>query len=141
MPRSSGSPAQRVLAATFVALLVAGTPAVAQRNVASPPRGVEYVNGGITQDEADALRQQAGAFTLEIQFARRMDVGNAFAADVQVRIVDGNGRTVIDIPSAEPIVLANVPPGRYMIEATFDGQTKRQTVSVGRGRTQTTLLW
>jgi len=38
-------------------------------------------------------------------------------------------------------VLANVPAGRYTIEATFDGQTKCQTVNVGRGRTQTTFLW
>jgi hypothetical protein len=105
------------------------------------PRGTDYVNGGVTKEEADELRAQARAFPLEIQFARRMDVGNAFAADVRVRIVDARGATVLDIPSADPILLANVPPGRYTIEATLDGQTKRQTVNVGRGHAQTTFVW
>jgi hypothetical protein len=132
---------QHLVVAASLALALSASPLAVAQGAPGSSRGVEYVTGGITQDEADALRQQAASFPLEIQFARRMDVGNAFAADVQVRVLDANGRSVIDIPAAQPILLANVPAGRYTIEATFDGQTKRQTVNVGRGRTQTTFLW
>ena len=125
-------------ALTALALLVAPA-ALAQSGVM--PRGTDYVNGGVTKDEADELRAQARSFPLEIQFARRMDVGNAFAANVSVRIIDARGATVLDMPSADPILLANVPPGRYTIDATLDGQTKRQTINVGRGRAQTTFVW
>ena len=127
------------VAAGWLALAFLATPVFAQG--AGMPRGTDYVTGGVTKDEADELRAQARSFPLEIQFARRMDVGNAFAANVQVRITDSRGVTVLDVPASDPILLANVPPGRYTVEATLDGQTKRQTVNVGRGRSQTTFVW
>lgn len=98
-------------------------------------------NGGITTEEADALRAQAASYPLEIQFARRMAEGDAFAADVAVRISDRAGNTVLDLPSAEPILLARLPEGRYVVEATYEGQTKRQQVTVGRGHQKLGFLW
>jgi hypothetical protein len=136
------SKGRRAIAAGSLTLALAATPlALAQPATSGPARGVEYVTGGVTKDEADQLRQQAASFTLEVQFARRTEAGNAFAADVQVRILDASGRTVMEVPSAQPILLANVPPGRYTVEATLEGQTKRASVTVGRGHSAVTLLW
>ena len=106
-----------------------------------PAATVTFVNGGITQDEADALRAQARDYPLEIQFATRTDTGNAFAADVHVRITDANGRQVLVLPSADPILLATLPPGRYTVEATFEGVARRQQVEVGRGHTKVGFRW
>lgn len=103
--------------------------------------GVQYVTGGVSKEEADQLRAQAKAFPLELQFSRRMETGNAFASDVFVRILDSSGRSVLEIPAAQPIVLANVAPGRYTVEATLNGQTKRQNVDVGKRRSNLSFLW
>ncbi|HVE49253.1 MAG TPA: hypothetical protein VNG69_06495 [Casimicrobiaceae bacterium] len=103
--------------------------------------GVQYVTGGIGKGEADALRAQAKGFPLELQFSRRTETGNAFESDVAVRIIDASGRAVLEIPAAQPIVLANVAPGRYTVEATANGQTKRQTVDVGKGRSNISIIW
>jgi hypothetical protein len=100
---------------------------------------VNIVNGGVTQEEADQLRAQAPMYPLEIRFARAAD--GAFAADVHVRIVDASGRQVFVLPAAEPILLAKLPPGTYTIEATFEGQTKRQQVTLGRGHQKLGFAW
>jgi hypothetical protein len=133
-----GAPMRRfaTVALAAVALNVA-FPASAQ----PPGSTVTFVNGGITQDEADALRARARDYPLEIQFAARTETGNAFVADVHVRITDAHGRQVMVLPSADPILLATLPPGRYTVEATFEGETKRQQVDVGRGHTKIGFAW
>jgi hypothetical protein len=128
----------RSLFVTSFALAVASAPlAFAQSPAAGGARSLNYVTGGVTKEEADALRAQANSFALELQFSR----GGAFASDVPVRIIDAGGRVVMEIGAAQPILLLNVPPGRYTVEATFDGQTKRQTVDVGRGHTKASFVW
>ena len=129
----------QVIALSIGSTLVALSPhAVAQPHAEST---VTFVNGGVTQEEADELRAQARAYPLQIQFAQQTDTGNGFAADVHVRIVDASGRQVMVIPSAEPILLADLPPGRYTVEATLEGQTKRQQVTIGRGHQKLGFQW
>lgn len=127
----------RTLVVTSFALAVAAAPLASAQSPATGARSLNYVTGGVTKEEADALRAQASSFALELQFSR----GGAFAADVPVRITDSAGRVVMDIGAAQPILLLNVPPGRYTVEATFDGQTKRQTVDVGKGHSKASFVW
>ena len=125
------------------ALLASAAFAAAPIAGAQPQSGstVNFVNGGVTQDEADALRAQASSYPLAIQFAQRTDTGNAFAANVHVRIVDASGRQVMVVPDADPILLANLPPGRYTVEATLEGQVRRQQVTIGRGHQKLGFQW
>jgi hypothetical protein len=129
------------LTACIAATIFWMTPAaVAQDTLRTPPGPpVSFVNGGVTQEEADQLRAQASMYPLEIRFARAAD--GAFAADVHVRIVDASGRQVFVLPAAEPILLAKLPPGTYTVEATFEGQTKRQQVNVGRSHQKLGFAW
>jgi hypothetical protein len=103
-----------------------------------------FVNGGITSDEADVMRQEATHYPLEITLARRGERPglNDFVADAQLRVIDGAGRVVVERNDAGPIFLADLPPGDYTIEATFGGQTKTDRVQVsGARRAQVTFLW
>ncbi|HVO88016.1 MAG TPA: carboxypeptidase regulatory-like domain-containing protein [Casimicrobiaceae bacterium] len=104
---------------------------------------VDYVNGGITSDEADELRAQARSFPLEVQLAEhRGDEGNAFVADAPLRITDESGREVVDVATAGPIFLARVPDGRYTVEAEHNGKVKRQRVTVTGGpHAKVGFLW
>ena len=128
-----------ILAAVLVAAPVGWAQRPAPAGLAGP--GVEYVNGGVTSDEADHLRAQAANYPLQIQFARAMPAGNAFVAGVGVRVIDARGTAVLSLPAADPILLADLPPGRYTVEATYQGDTKRQQVTIGRGHQKLGFQW
>ena len=103
-----------------------------------------FVNGGITKDEADLMRQEAPRYPLEVTLARRGETPgrNEFVAEAQLRVVDRAGRVVLERPDTGPIFLANLPDGAYTVEATYGGQTKSQRVQVSGGRhAQVTFLW
>jgi hypothetical protein len=133
--------ARHVLVAA--ALACAAGPALA----ADPSQIVNQrptINGGITKDEADLIRQQAPRYPLEITVARRGETPghNDFAAQAQLRVIDSAGRVVLDRDDAGPIFLADLPDGAYTVEATLNGQTKTQRVQLNGGRhAAVTFLW
>jgi hypothetical protein len=127
--------------ATLGALLASGAALAAGGSLVSKQ---PFVNGGITSDEADVMRQEATHYPLEITLARRGETPglNDFVAGAQLRVIDSAGRLVVDRTDAGPIFLADLPPGSYTIEATYSGQTKTDRVQVSNaGRAQVTLLW
>ena len=110
---------------------------------ASPQVGtLPFINGGITQDEADLLRQEAQRYPLEITMARRSEIAgrNEFVADAQLRVIDSAGRVVLE-RNAGPIFLADLPKGTYTIEASHNGETKTERVQLGGRHAQVTFLW
>jgi hypothetical protein len=132
---------QAVLAGLVGASLASG---VACAATPAQVINVPFVNGGITSDEADVMRQQAARYPLEITLARRGETPgrNEFIADAQLRVIDSAGRVVLERGDTGPIFLASLPDGTYTLEATFNGQTKTQQVHVSGGRhAQVTFLW
>jgi hypothetical protein len=103
-----------------------------------------FLNGGVTKDEADLMRQQAPRYPLEIQLARRGDTPgrNDFVAEAQLRVLDSGGRVVLERGDTGPIFLASLPDGTYTVEATYAGQTKTQRVQLSGGHhAAVTFLW
>ena len=132
------------VASTLLAGLLAGAAGI---TLAADPALVTnrpFINGGITKDEADLLRQEAPRYPLEITLARRGETAghNEFVAEAQLRVLDASGRVVLERSDTGPIFLAALPDGAYTIEATYGGQTKTQRVQVAGGRHATvTFLW
>jgi hypothetical protein len=54
-----------------------------------------------------------------------------FLNDIKVNITDRRGNRVLDIVSG-PILLVDLPPGWYKVQATFNGETLVRTVDVKR---------
>jgi hypothetical protein len=137
--------ASRKRRSLLLAGLLAGALASAQALAAAPQaNNLPFINGGITKDEADLLRQQAPRYPLEITLARRSETPgrNEFVAEAQLRVSDSAGRVVIDRNDTGPIFLATLPDGTYTVEASYNGQTKSERVNVSGGRhAQVTFLW
>lgn len=131
------------VAAGLAAAFFAAGPAFAQ--LQANHADVPYTTGGVTSDEADALRAQAHDYSLEVTMAAPGEVPgyNDFVAGTAVRVLDGKGNLVLDVQDAGPILLADLPPGDYTLEAVDSGQVQTQHVRVGPrgGRTQVTFLW
>ena len=132
--------APTALAAGLAACLLA-LPAFSAQSTTSG--GIAIVNGGITSDEADAMRAEAPRYALQVTLARRGETpGHSdFVADAQLRVVDAKGNVVLDRPDTGPILLANLPPGDYTVEATYNGDTRTQRVHVGGGHANVSFLW
>lgn len=108
---------------------------------AQTQNGITFVTGGIGKPEAAAMKAMAQRYDLMLVFADR---GGHYLADVNVKIKDGEGNTVLDTVS-DPILLANLPSGRYTIQADADGKSLVKTFSLAgktsRRSTQLVYHW
>jgi hypothetical protein len=101
--------------------------------------GVRSLQGGVGEAEQQQMKAAAAEYSLGLTFAS--DTG-AFLADVAVRVLDAKGRVVFDTTVRNPIVLVDLPSGRYSIEATYQGRTQRSSVTLAQGKSRAmTLRW
>jgi hypothetical protein len=100
---------------------------------------VSFVTGGVGRDESTALRQARRQWPLSLQFT---GPGASYVADVQVQIAKAGGKTVLETASHGPYMLVRLPQGRYTVNATYSGVTRKQTVNVrGNGSARATFAF
>lgn len=121
--------ARGVAAALGSAVLLSAAAAMAsERGVTVDGRA--YLSGGIGLEERTELQAARNDFSLRIVVAARGS--GAFLSDVPIRIDDAGGRRVLDIKTAGPVLLVDLAPGRYRVEALANGETKHARTVVGR---------
>jgi len=114
-------------------------------NVRSPPEveqqnGIRYLSGGVGLDERDQMRATAAGFDLRMMFSYARS--GEFIAGVDVTIRDAQGREVLVVPDAGPLLYAKLPSGIYRVTAEAEGGTQTRTVSVQQGRpVESHLTW
>jgi hypothetical protein len=91
---------------------------------------VTYITGGVGQEEAMTMRKEAARFPLSLEFIRNAGPNVEFLADINVTITDQQGRTVLATMSDGPMLLANVPAGKYTVTADDHGLAKARNVVV-----------
>lgn len=97
--------------------------------------GIPYITGGIGSDESAAIKAQFPKYALALTFASMQNGHNVFLASVPVQIRDASGSTVLEVTTAGPYLLVDVPPGKYEIVATYQGREQRVPVQVSAGKT------
>ena len=103
-------------------LVIGGLAAAAHADEGTLPAersqgSVTYVTGGIGKDESDAMKQAASRYSLAIEMSSPAGSRAEYVSDVKIDIRDQRGATVLSTTSDGPILLANLPPGRYTINA------------------------
>ncbi|WP_296952150.1 hypothetical protein [uncultured Massilia sp.] len=119
--------------AACLALPASAAPTPQQQN------GIGYVNGGVGQDEQDAMRAMRADYNLLLTFATRQS--GAYRSDVQLDIMDARGATLLSVPNTGPMFYARLAPGTYRISAAAEGKTFKRTVKVGTAPRELTLHW
>ena len=91
-------------------------------------QNVKFVSGGVSDDSAERMAALGKEFNLKLLFAAK---DGHYLADVAVSISDTGNRKILDTISEGPFLLAQLPPGRYAITATYAGaaQTRSTTVA------------
>ena len=92
--------------------------------------GITYLSGGIGEDESKAI-QQATGYNLHMTFS--IGAENKYVPDVDVVIQKEPGQTVLTLSQAGPLVYVQLPPGKYTVVATRNGEAKHDTADVGSG--------
>lgn len=92
--------------------------------------GINYLSGGIGLDESKAIQQTSG-YNLHMTFA--VGAQDQYTADVDVTIQKAPGQTVLTLTQTGPLVYVQLPPGKYTVVATRNGETRRDVTDVGSG--------
>lgn len=136
--------ARKLVAAAVAAALGLSTALVvsAQTSLADLPEpqrfgSVSVVNGGVDLDEAERLRRLSPQYPLSIVFSVR-DGNYAVADNFTIR---RDGQPVAEVPNAGPWLLVDLPPGRYTLQAEFEGQVVERPLTVGSQKRGSTVHW
>ena len=92
--------------------------------------GINYLSGGIGLDESKAIQQTPG---YNLHMTCSVGMQNEYAANVDVTIEKASGQTVLTLNQAGPLVYVQLPPGKYIVRATLNGQERRDVTDVGSG--------
>ena len=111
-----------------MAALCAGSAALAQVPPMQGEGAARYACGGIGSDESTAMRAAMKSHPLSLLFARP---DGGYLADVSVKLTDASGTSALSLRAGGPVCLIDLPAGNYTVEATSEGVSKRQTVSIG----------
>lgn len=100
----------------------AGGPVAAQ-----PTSSVPFTCVGASADQ----RENAANLphTLKLVFA---EPSGHFLADVATQISDANGNVLLHLVCGGPWLLLDLAPGQYQVQASFEGETKTVSVTVGQ---------
>jgi hypothetical protein len=108
-----------------------GMPAIQQAG------GISYVTGGVGLDESHALRAEAPRWPLELLFAGPT---SDYLSDVHVDITSSGG-SVFQAKADGPFMLVKLPPGDYVVHASYKGQEKTHPVKIGGGHQKADFRW
>ncbi|MGS7249741.1 carboxypeptidase regulatory-like domain-containing protein [Pseudomonas anuradhapurensis] len=101
--------------------------------------GVRYLQGGIGQDEANAMRKTPG-YDLHVELSTGPE--GKFQSGASVDIQNAQGQPVLSIPDAGPLLYVQLPPGKYKVTGNAQGETVQQMVTVnGKSPATVNLNW
>lgn len=99
--------------------------------------GLTYINGGVGIQQRESISRVENEFGLKLVFA---DQEGRYISDVNVELLDNEGRRVFSLDEAGPWLLTELPPGNYRVRASFNGEEKSRKVDIGREGIRTVLM-
>ena len=101
--------------------------------------GVEYVSGGVSREEEDAINSMGKGFNLKLTLAQ---ANGEYMGGAHIRI-DGTGNhAVVETQSEGPLFFAKLPAGSYTIHVSSEGQQFTKVAQItGAGQQQLSFVW
>jgi hypothetical protein len=87
---------------------------------------VNYVTGGIGDDERTSIESAKGDYNLHVMSA---STGGAFVGDARV-VISSNGKEMLNVV-AGPLLYVKLPAGKYALDASLGEQKKHQDFTIG----------
>lgn len=119
---------------------------VAQADDNLPPlqtqSDIEWMSGGIGQDEVQAMKREAPRWPLALSFALADKDKAIYTADVEVSIKNAAHYEIFKARSNGPFMLVRLKPGRYTLDASLNGHAQQRRISItAQSSAPITLVW
>lgn len=125
------------MARTILSITALATTALfAFQAEALQPGTIKYVTGGVGSEERSALEATQRDYNFRLMSA---NTEGGLVGDTNIVIRDTKGNEILRT-TAGPIFYAELPNGKYTLEANSDGQVKQKTFSVGQAKPATIHL-
>ncbi|MBX3604944.1 MAG: hypothetical protein KF788_06720, partial [Piscinibacter sp.] len=82
-----------------------------------------FVSGGVSLQSSQAFKRAFRDYPLVIQLFEQDHGHDVYTADARVRIVDAQGRQVLEERADGPFMLVRLPAGEYRVSATLGGRS------------------
>lgn len=102
---------------------------------------VEFLSGGRTPQEEEAVKRAAQDWPLEVVFAEEDGTKAKNLEDMPVKIADASGSVVFDGISTGPVLLVKLPKGQYTVTTKWDSWTFSRSVTLGDDRARVVFEW
>ncbi len=102
---------------------------------------ITYISGGVGESESARMKALAGDYQLEVVLIQKLKQREEYLADVHVRVFDHNLKSLLNLDTEGPYLLMNLPPGRYLITAEYEGVVKSQWVKIDGKKHQKLVYW
>lgn len=124
----------RAWCAAGMAVAALGVSMAAHADMSTSTAGpFTYVCGGVAADEQSEMRSEARNYDMGLLFTQ--GGRGEFLSDVNVKLMR-NGKQVAEFTSTGPRCLIRGPRASYQVVATYEGTSKRATVSPGEKNVQ-----
>ena len=101
---------------------------------------ISFISGGVGGDERDAMQAISKNYNLNLLFS--LDGSGEYLSDVQVRIKDTAGNSLLDTVADGPMFFAKLKPGRYDLNVEQSGHSIEKTIVIdGKQRSRLSLSW
>jgi len=115
----------------LVAVLLGAAATFSVRAVVTPAPAGELVCGGIGGDERRELAEESRGTNLALEFFVARSGDYVTGVNVALTPLDGPAAgQSIDVAAAGPLCFVKVAPGRYRIDADFNGITRSARASI-----------
>lgn len=109
---------------SFGLALASISPVAAQIRQATNEQQINFVTGGIGQEELTEMRQHEEQYNTRFSFANAAD--RAYLSDLHVRIRDAEENLIFEDKRVGPLLYIQLPSGQYELSAESN-DVKKQT--------------
>jgi len=74
-------------------------------------------------------------------FVEKSGALEEYLSEVKLQIQDSSKNSVLDIDTQGPYFLANLPQGKYLVSAEYNGEVKTQLVTISKNKHAKLVFW
>lgn len=93
-------------------------------------QSIDFITGGVGLEESGFIKQNFKNYSLRLAFTEGREA--AYVLGVALRILNAKGHHVFEIADSGPLLYVDLPKGRYLLVAEYQGRKQSQWMTVSQ---------